>query len=101
MADRIRWGFGTESHAQLVNYNYCTDVTKPADPMELELILPALLMGAEFTATFYTSEAASQEMTNNVTDGVDMVTTPEFSVWGVRNSSDTLKTILPIFLHFM
>ncbi len=50
--------------------------------MELELILPALLMGAEFTATFYTSEAASKEMTINVTDGVDMVTTPEFSVWG-------------------
>ncbi len=101
MADRIRWGFGTESHAQLVNYNYCTDVTKPAAPMELELILPALLMGAEFTATFYTSDAASQEMNNNVTDGVDMVTTPEFSGWGVINSSDTPKTILPIFLHFM
>ncbi|MBA7621698.1 hypothetical protein ES703_29064 [subsurface metagenome] len=101
MADRIRWGFGTESHAQLMNYNYCTDVTKPAAPMELELILPALLMGAEFTATFYTSEAASKEMTINVTDGVDMVTTPEFSGWGVINSSDTLKTILPIFLHFM
>ena len=82
MADRIRWGFGTESHAQLVNYNYCTDVTKPAAPMELELILPALLMGAEFTATFYTSEAASKEMTINVTDEVDMVTTPEFSGWG-------------------
>ena len=93
----------TESHAQLVNYNcnYCTDVTKPADPMELELIRQAHLMGVEFTATFYTSDAASKEMTNNVTDGVDMVTTPEFSVWGVRNSSDTLKTILPIFLHFM
>ncbi len=93
----------TESHAQLVNYKYTyiTDVTKPADPMELELILQAHLMGAEFTATFYTSEAASQEMTNNVTDGVDMATTPEFSVWGVRNSSDTLKTILPTFLHLM
>ncbi len=64
MADRIRWGFGTESHAQLVNYKYTyrTDVTKPADPMELELILHVLLMGAEFTATFYTSEAASQEI---------------------------------------
>ncbi len=96
-------GFCVESHAQLVDYKYThsADVTKPADPMELELILHVLLMGAEFTATFYTSEAASQEITNNVTDGVDMVTTPEFSGWGVINSSDTLKTILPIFLHFM
>ncbi len=63
------------------NYTYSTDVTKPADPMELELILPAPLVGAEFTATFYTHEAASQEMTNNVTDGVATATTPEFSVW--------------------
>ncbi len=70
--------------------------------MELELIQPAPHMGAKFTATFYTPEAASQEMTNNVTDGVDMVTTPELSVWGgIGNSSDALKTILPIFPHFM
>jgi len=47
--------------------------------MNLELIPPASLMGAEFTTTFYTSEAASQEITNNVTDGVVTVTTPEFS----------------------
>lgn len=51
--------------------------------MELELIQPAPHMGVEFTATFYTPEAASQEITNNVTDGVDMVTTPELSVCGV------------------
>ena len=51
--------------------------------MELELIMPAPLMGAKFTATFYTPEAASQEITNNVTDGVATVTMPEFSVWGV------------------
>jgi len=51
--------------------------------MEFELILPAPLMGTEFTAMFYTPEAASQEITNNVTDGVAIVTTPEFSVWGV------------------
>ena len=51
--------------------------------MELELILPAPLVGAEFTAMFYTPEAPPQEMTNNVTDEVDMVTTPDLSVWGV------------------
>ncbi len=51
--------------------------------MELELILSAPLVGAEITATFYTPEAPPQEMTNDVTDEVDMVTTPELSVWGV------------------
>ena len=48
--------------------------------MELKLILPAPLIRTEFTATFYTPEVASQEITNNVTDGIATVTTPELSV---------------------
>ena len=70
---------------QLVNYNYNwdTDATKPADPMELELTLPASMAGAEFIASFYTPEAASENLTVVVEGGVAHVTTPEFSVWGV------------------
>ena len=73
-----------KSHAQLVNYNYkySTDITKPADPKELELTLPGSMAGAELRATFYTPEAASQDLAVVVEGGVAQVST-EFSVWGV------------------
>jgi hypothetical protein len=76
---------GNRLVVQLVNYNYNwdTDATKPAGPMELELTLSGSMAGAELRATFYTPEAASQDLAVVVEGGVAQVTTPEFSVWGV------------------
>ena len=65
------------------DYNWDTDVTTTADPMELGLALPGSMAGAELKASFYTPEAPSQDLIVVVVDGVAQVTTPEFSVWGV------------------
>ena len=76
---------GNRLVVQLVNYDYNwdTDATKSANPMELELILPVSMVGAELMGSFYTPEAASQGLTIIVEGGVARVTTPGFSVWGV------------------
>ena len=76
---------GNRLVVQLVNYDYNwdADATEPAGPMELELTIPASMAGAELMATFYTPEAASQELSLVVEGEVAKVTTPGFSVWGV------------------
>jgi hypothetical protein len=70
---------------QLVNYDYNwdTDITDVADPMELVLTLRESMAGAELWASFYTPEAPSQELSVVVEGGLARVTTPGFSVWGV------------------
>lgn len=70
---------------QLVNYDYNweTDVTTAAEPMEVEIFLPESMTGVDLSATFYTPEAASQNLLVVVEGGVAQVATPGFPVWGV------------------
>ncbi|TRO47775.1 hypothetical protein E2P65_03890 [Candidatus Bathyarchaeota archaeon] len=81
----FQYNDGSRLITQLVNYDYNwnTDVTTAADPMELELTLPGSMAGADLSVTFYSPEAPPQALASVIEGGVVHVTTPGFSVWGV------------------